>query len=193
MRPAQNPDDQNSGRNYEHLFKIFDTAIKELTEIESYNMHEIADILLEAVTPKILEMDKSEVPADIREFLESWLALHDALETAEATPIPSGSEQEILKFLVGEYNKLAAMMESIREWIVEESPRTIPPLIIFYALAMYNHAIYLNHLHRDRDLFGSELPDKPHSHGNEAPEEEEFEEDGPEEEDEEPDDPDKVT
>ncbi len=162
---------------YEHLFRIFDGAVKELVEMDSYNMNDIAEVLLEETLPKILAMDKGEVPEDIREFFKNWISLHGGIEETEEAALPSGSDQEVLKATIEKYATLAGMMESVRKWIIEKSPRAIPPLIIFYALSMYNHALFMNRLYHDKDLFGAELPDKPHAHEDpEDPDEEDEDE-----------------
>jgi hypothetical protein len=125
--------------------------------------------------PTVLGMNKSKVPDDIRDFFEDWLILDDKIGD-NAQPISSEPSPEEVKLEADALNAIAARVESLRNWIIENSPKSLPPTIIFYALTLYNHGLFLNRLVMDRILYGSELPENLSGEDEENPTEEDEDE-----------------
>lgn len=145
--------------SYDHLLKLYDNTILLLMD-DNPDAEELSwkDILVDGFLRKMLDMDPSEMPADVHSFCEEWslqnghllaASAHEHNETTE-------NERERVRKHVERHQSVREMLECLFDWIAERAPKSIPPRIIECALQMYAGEIRLQLGSIARTLYGSE-------------------------------------
>ncbi len=159
---------------YDNLLRIYDEVTQKLIGDGDLTTKEIREILMKDLVETALAMDKTEVPEDVRDFLETWnykddLAIYNE---ADETSHAELSESEKMQKHAKEHGDQNGILYSLYDWLLSSAPKSFPPTIVYFGLCIYAQRLYNSQLCLAAALFGGELPDAPpHEHGEDEPDE----------------------
>lgn len=143
------------------LLDLFNKTVDELNAF-SDNAEEIEFFLTNRLIPEVLALPPGETPPDVREFFNDWDTKHrEARQSMDEEGPELKSHQEEMEQHVRSHKSSIFFLEAIYNWILEKTPKSVPPTIVYYALDMYNRAIASMRACMAETLYGDELNGRP--------------------------------
>jgi|GEM_PF-7126568 len=149
------------------LLDLYDRAAAWLTDENTGDLDK-AEEFFENLIETVLNL--KETPEDVSEFFFEWRARHLACKNMmdkHPEDWQLAHSEEMANHVEGHRRDIKAYSE-LYQWTLEKAPKSVPPTIIYYALAMYACVIHGFYLCIAQKLYGAELPECDHNHDKDS-------------------------